>query len=196
MHRRQDVEPLGRDREAQRAEDAGVRRHNDARHAERIGERATEQRSRAAERQQRHAARIDAARHTHALQGARHDRRRHLHDAGRDLADIARQLQPRHGAFGGRTVELHGIGQWVRRIEPAQRETGVGHGWLGAAAPIARGPRLGSGAPRTDSKRAPLVDSRDTAAARADRLDQNRGKRDGHTGNRFGALGDGDATSD
>src|SRR5437773_27622 len=102
----------------------------------------------------------------------------------------------RSGAIAGRTVALQGIGQWVRRIEPAQRETGVGHGWLGAAAPIARGPRLGSGAPRTDSKRAPLVDSRDTAAARADRLDQNRGKRDGHTGNRFGALGDGDATSD
>ncbi len=121
----------------ERRECAGPRRHDDAAHAELLGDRGGMHRAGAAERQQRKLAQIHAA-----------PRREHPHLVGHahvdDAADAGRRFGQCHfhrrgdlcferGARRG-GVELLRAAEKIIRIEQAADDVGVGHGRIVAAA--------------------------------------------------------------
>ena len=88
-------------------------------------------------------------------------------------------------------VEAHLAAEEVVRIEAMQDQVRVRDGGLGSSFPVARGGRIGAGAPRSHPQHAARVHPRDGATARAD-LDQvdHRGA-DGIAGALGAALGPG-----
>ena len=70
--------------------------------------------------------------------------------------------------FGLRLAELDRAAEEVVRVEPPQREIGVGDGDLLAAGVVADRAGIGPGALRADAEETALVDPGDRAAARAD----------------------------
>ncbi len=107
-----------------------------------------------------------------------------------------RARERRQRPLGGGTIESHGVGEWIVRIEPTQREAGIGDGRLRPAASVAGGPGLGAGAARAHPERTPLIDRGDTATTRAHGLNQDRRKRERHTSDRVGSFGECDAARD
>ena len=160
------------DQQPDRRGDAGMRRHDDLRHAQHVGHFRAMQRARAAERHQRIVARVDAL-----LDGARADGIGHVgvdhgdHAFGRLAVahlQLARQLAD-HPARR-HLVERHPAAQEVLRIEPAQHDIGVGHGGPGAAAAVGGRAGHGAGRARADLEGAGLVEMGDRAAAGTDRV--------------------------
>src|SRR6266566_7025081 len=98
--------------------------------------------------------------------------------------------------LGRGAIESHRVGEWIVRIEPTEREAGIGDSWLRPAASVAGGPRLGAGAARAHPERASLIDCGDTATTRAHGLDQDGGKCEWHTTDGVGSFGQCDATRD
>ena len=150
----------------------GRGRHDDAAHAEFLGDRRGMHRAGAAERQQRELAEIDAA-----------PRREHAHLVGHahvdDAADAGRGFGDAHshrlGDFcferdaRGIGIEFLAAAEEIIRIEEAADNVGVGHRRIGAAAAVAHRARIGAGALRADSEEAGAVDPHDRAAAGRDR---------------------------
>ncbi len=71
-------------------------------------------------------------------------------------------------AFGGVAIQRHAAAEEEAGIVVAQQQVGVGHRGLGAAARVARRPRIGARRMRTDAQQSHLVDRGDRAAAGAD----------------------------
>src|SRR2546425_74604 len=151
-----------------------VRWDDDAAYAERVGERASEQRSGTPERHQRHSPGVEAACHAHSAERPRHHGGRDRDDSRGDGGGIASRgvAQRRHSERRGTRVEPHLVRQRARGGEPAQHETGVGDGGSSAPAAIARRPRHRSGALRPHLESAALIDASDTPAPRAHRFDE------------------------
>ena len=157
--------------EPDRRADAGIGRHDDARHADLLRDARRVQRRRPAEGDQRVLADGRAALDRVHARRIRHVLAHHLvHRVGRHrpgkaerFADLAfqrpiRQLGlQRNGAAGER-----------RRIDHAQCHVGVGHGRQGAAAAVAGGARLGSRTLRPHRDALQRIHLRDRAAAGAD----------------------------
>ncbi len=85
-------------------------------------------------------------------------------------AERCRDLLGDHAA-GARQVDRHAALEQRNRIEPLQRDLGIGDSSLRAAPRIADRPRHGTGAVRADLERAGIVAPRDAAPAGADHMD-------------------------
>ena len=131
------------------------------------------QRPGAAERHQRELARVDAALDRHHPQRPRHLLVRDADDplGGLQLAEAELVREPGDRGAGRLGVELDAAGERRLRRQQAEDEVGVGHGRLGAAAPVAGGPRVGARRAGADAKRSSRVAPGDRAAAGADRVD-------------------------
>ena len=156
--RRQHARTLGNDH----GRDADVRSQGTAVHG-----------AGAAERDQREPARIVTAFHRGEADLIRHVGVDHAMNAERGLAHRHAQAigKPAHHPVGRVHVEGELPSREASGIQVAQDDAGVGHGGIGAAAGIAGGARVRSGALGTDPQSAGRVDPRDAAAAGADGAD-------------------------
>ena len=141
-------------------------------------------RPRSARRQQRVVLRHAATLGDGDARGASHVLVHHVMQAERGA--VGRDLQPRREAvqrcLGSLSLDPHLAAEEEAGIEVAQHEVGVRHRRLGAAAAVAGGAGLRSGALRADGERAEAAAPGDRAAAGAD-LDQlHGGDLDGQAG--------------
>ena len=126
----------------------------------------------AAERHQREAPGVDPALHgdhaqrpDHLLVGDPHDALRRV-----DRVEVELVRERADGPLGRVDVELDPAGERRRRAEVAEREVGVGHRRLVAAAPVAGGAGLGARGSRADPQRAAGIAPADRSATGADRV--------------------------
>jgi hypothetical protein len=189
-HARERLAPVGRGGEPDRAQHARVRRHEHARRADALGERARVQRAAAAERDEHEPARVDAALDAHPAQRPRHRRvgRRDERAGDREHAGLARRRravhplgQRAHGGVRPRRVERDAAAERAR-VDVPEHDVRVGHRGLRAAAPERRRPRHGAGAARTGPQGAGVVHPAHAAAAGRYRVDQHARQRDRHPG--------------
>ena len=174
--------PLGRDElvlqvggeEAGRGDDPGVRRHEHPRDLELASDVAGEERAGAARGDERELARVVAAAHRVELDRLRHPELLDLKRAERRLLEVdAEPVGDRlHRRLGELDVEEHPPSEQASVGPQApEQELGVGRGRELAAAAVAGGTGVGARRLRADAEDAALVDVRDRAAARADRVD-------------------------
>ena len=149
--------------------------------AENLGKAARVKRTAATERDERARAGIDAALDTHPTQrtghrgvGRRDDRTR---DTSLGLIELRRE---RTNAFLRRVRVQRDAAAHQAVGDATQRDMGVRHRRLRAAAIERHGARHRAGAVGTHLERATVVDPRDASAARRHRLDQNARHGDGH----------------
>ena len=112
----------------------------------------------------------------HVLVGDVDDRLRRLHAVETDA--VAELVELR---FRLRHAERDGAAEEVVRVEPPQREIGIGDGDLLATGVVADRAGIGAGALRADAEEPALVDPGDRAAARADGGEIDRRRGDGQT---------------
>jgi hypothetical protein len=160
---------------APRREDAGVPRHEDAPHAERIGQLARVHARGAAERDQRVLARVVAAFDRDSADGPLHAGVDDADDVLRRRLDAAAQLarQHLHGAAGSGDVEAHFAAEERFRHEAAEQKVGVGD-----RRPFAAAVHAGPGSAPAPAGRRSTRHRRRTrraAAAGADGVDVDRG---------------------
>jgi Hydantoinase/oxoprolinase N-terminal region len=156
---------------AERGEETGRRRHDDAAHAERPRYPAGEERAVAAEGEQHELPRIAAALGRHRLDRPDHVRRGDLvRPVGRSVGahaewagDPLPESVPR--LFG---IELNGAADEVPRVDVTKDEVGIGHRRNGAALIVADRPGRGAGAFRAHPQCPSGVDRDQRAATGAD----------------------------
>ena len=190
--RREHIHSLGGGGEPQRREDTRMRWDDDGAHAERVGEGASKQPPGATERQQGHLPRIEPARHADPLERPRHHGAGDRDDTGGDGGRIGRRQLIRkraQGALRGRAIEPHRVREGMLRVEPAQRQAGVGDGRPLTAAAVARRAGIRSGAFRPHLEGATLVHMCDAPAPGAHGLDQDRGQGEGDAGHGGAPVG-------
>ena len=155
---------------AERAEEPGDRRHDDAADPEALREAGRVHAAVAADREQAELRRVAAALRSDRLQRAHHARVGDQVDAVGGIGQGQVELRSERAhrvtclVVGQREIAA----DQRRGIQVTQQQVGVGHRRLGAAAVVADRPRLGAGAARADLHAAGGVDRRDAAAARAD----------------------------
>ena len=156
--------------QAERGEQAGRGRHDDAGDAQRRRHAGGEQRAVAAEGEQRELARIAAALGRHRLDGADHvGGRDQMRAVGRPLDRHAERLGDLFGEHRARLlgVELERAADEMAGIDVAQHHVGVGDGGRRAALVVADRTGRGAGALGTGLQRAAGVDPDMRAAAGA-----------------------------
>ena len=180
VRRAHPVDPRLRDRRAEGRAQPGVGRHQHGRHVEALRDGAGVERPGAPERDQDEVARVEAA-----LDRDQPDRVRHVLVGGADRGEgrgfrgqVELGAEPGEGGAGRVGVEWHRAAEEVPRVEPPERQVGVGQGRLRAARTVRDRARHRPRAPRPDVQQAALVDPRDRAAARSDRADGDAGDAD------------------
>ena len=157
-------------------------RHDDAGHAEALGDGAGVERPGATEGDEGEVAGIEAALHRDQADGIGHVL---VHRADDGECCILRRegqglAQPGKRRTRGGKIQRHGPAQEEGGIETAQHQIGVGDGGRLAAAAIGDGPGLGAGALRPHMQQPALVDPGDGAAARPDGAHGDAGDGDGN----------------
>ena len=162
------------------AEDRRFARHEERADVELARDRRGVQRAGAAGDDEREVAWIEAAAHAHVAHPGRHRHADQVVDACRGLldAELERRCERLERAHGGVAVESHPAVLEGRFAEVPQDQVGIRHGRLRAAAPVAGRAGLGARALRADVQQAALVEPRDRAAARADRVDVDHRQRE------------------
>jgi hypothetical protein len=157
-----------------------VRRHDDARDAGLARERSRVDGPGTAVGDQGEFAQVVAALHRDEPERSLHVGVGHLdHRVGRvDEREAEAALDRLERPLGARAIELDRAAVDPLRVQIAEDQVRVAHGGLGAAQAVASRAGNGAGAPRPDLERAGGVDPGDRAAARADRLDGDRGEPD------------------
>ena len=144
------------DEQAGRREDAGAARDQQRRHLGVARERVRVHRPRAAEADEHEVARVVAALHRDQVQRVHHRGVRDLDDAVRRLDDVDRPsgFAQRSSIARARALDVEAdlAAEEVVGVEPAEHDVGVGHGRLGAAAPVADRPGIGARALRPDAQ--------------------------------------------
>ena len=155
-------------------EDAGMRRHQDARDLQLHRDVAGEERAGAAGGDQGEIARVVAAPHAVELDRLDHAELLDLQRAERGLLQrhVEGRGEPLQRVPGEVGVQRHApADQAAVGAQPAQHHLRVGRGGLGAAAAVAGRSRIGAGRLRPDAVDAAVVDMGDGAAAGADGVD-------------------------
>ena len=158
--------------EAERGERTGTRGHQNAAHAELLGDRGCVYRAGAAEGQQRESGQIDAAlgrKHAHLVGHAHVDDALDAGGRRHDIHPQRRRDMRLERCARCRDIQPLGAAEEIIGIEIAAHEVGIGDRGPCAAASIARRAGIGAGALRTDIEKAAAVDPGDRAAAGGDR---------------------------
>ena len=161
------------------AEHARVRRNDRGRNAERGGEVAGVERARAAGRDEREVGRVAPAFDRDHAQGAGHVGVDHIdHGAGRPGDVPAERLGDRRDRVAGALgIERDRRAEDLAGLQAAEHDVRIGHGRQRPAAVGGRS-RIRARGLRADAECAPGVEPGDRAAARADRMDVDRGRAD------------------
>ncbi len=160
-----------------------MHRHQRSPHAQRLGQRADMQATRAAERGQHEFARIDTALHRdhpqclrHVFVGNRDHARRGLGFTDIHLLRQRSGHAPRRGH-----IQRHAAAQEGIRLQAPQHQVGVGHRGLVPAQPVTRRAGPGTGRLRPDLQQPAAVDPGNGTTARPDgvHVDHRHGHRPG-----------------
>ena len=156
--------------EAQGRRGAGGGRDQHLRHAERARDPGGMGRSGAAEPDHGIGARVAALLDDVDARGGGHAFRHHAMDAPGGLhgGQPERPADAVECRRRGTAVQRHAAAEEEAGVVVAEQEVGVGHGRLGASAPVAGRAGRGAGGMRADAEQAHLVDPGDGAAAGAD----------------------------